>query len=550
MPGAEGPVKVRVAPVLPTGPTDDEPQRAFLQDRLGLWAFWVFVLSFGFYLINMATAPFVRPGAPRLLDLMLQAGNLDHLAASLVFGGLWLLTRRVRLSIRVLRWLDISALVVGCALFALMGAYLMRLQLVNGLNVAIGAYAGLLACANTVMARAITVPSTPRRTLLGSVAAMAPLVPATVFAGGGSAAAAVNVTTWCAVSIAVATVGSRIIFGLRTEAARVRQLGQYTLERQIGAGGMGVVYRASHAMLRRPTAIKLLPPDRAGEASLVRFEREVQITAQLSHPNTVAIYDYGRTPDGLFYYAMEYLDGINLEDLVRLHGPQPAGRVLAILDQVCGALSEAHERGLVHRDIKPANIILTERGGEPDVAKVVDFGLVDSYASDDPRLTNSTPGVLTGTPLYLSPESLRSPDAGDPRSDLYALGAVGYFLITGRPVFDAVTIAEIIGHHLHTDPVPPSQRLGRPLPPDLEAVLLQCLRKQADDRPSSARALREALRRCGRVRPWTTSDAAAWWETFRSIRDTHADALPFPDRRVTVSVDVTSRLTQTAIRAM
>ena len=550
MPGAERPMKVQVAPVLPTGPTDDEPQRAFLQDRLSLWAFWVFVLSFGFYLTNMATAPFVRPGAPRLIDLMLQAGNLDHLAASLVFGGLWLLTRRVPLSIRVLRWLDIAALVVGCALFALMGAYLMRLQLVNGLNVAIGAYAGLLACANTVMARAITVPSTPRRTLLGSVAAMAPLVPATVFAGGGSAAAAVNITTWCAVSIAVATVGSRIIFGLRTEAARVRQLGQYTLERQIGAGGMGVVYRASHAMLRRPTAIKLLPPDRAGEASLVRFEREVQITAQLSHPNTVAIYDYGRTPDGLFYYAMEYLDGINLEDLVRLHGPQPAGRVLAILDQVCGALSEAHERGLVHRDIKPANIILTERGGEPDVAKVVDFGLVDSYASDDPRLTNSMPGGLTGTPLYLSPESLRSPDAGDPRSDLYALGAVGYFLITGRPVFDAATIAEIIGHHLHTDPVPPSQRLGRPLPPDLEAVLLQCLRKQADDRPSSARALREALRRCGRVRPWTTSDAAAWWETFRSIRGTDADALPFPDRRVTVSVDVTSRLTQTVIPAM
>jgi eukaryotic-like serine/threonine-protein kinase len=548
--GAEGPVNVHVAPVLPTGPTDDEPQRAFLQDRLGLWAFWVFVLSFGFYLTNMATAPFVRPGAPRLIDLMLQTGNLDHLAASLLFGGLWLLTRRVPLSIRVLRWLDISALVIGCALFALMGAYLMRLQLVNGLNVAIGAYAGLLACANTVMARAITVPSTPRRTLLGSIAAMAPLIPATVFAGGGSAAAAVNVTTWCAVSIAIATVGSRIIFGLRTEAARVRQLGQYTLERQIGAGGMGVVYRASHAMLRRPTAIKLLPPDRAGEASLVRFEREVQITAQLSHPNTVAIYDYGRTPDGVFYYAMEYLDGINLEELVRLHGPQPAGRVLAILDQVCGALSEAHERGLVHRDIKPANIILTERGGEPDVAKVVDFGLVDSYAPGDPRLTNSTPGVLTGTPLYLSPEALRSPEAGDPRSDLYALGAVGYFLITGRPVFDAVTIAEIIGHHLHTDPVPPSQRLGRPLPPDLEAVLLQCLRKQADDRPSSARALREALRRCGRVPPWTTSDAAAWWETFRSISGTNADAFSLPEGRVTVSVDVTSRLTQTALPAM
>jgi serine/threonine protein kinase len=158
--------------------------------------------------------------------------------------------------------------------------------------------------------------------------------------------------------------------------------------------------------------------------------------------------------------------------------------------------------------------------------------------------------VLTGTPLYLSPESLRSPDAGDPRSDLYALGAVGYFLITGRPVFDAVTIAEIIGHHLHTDPVPPSQRLGRPIPPDLEAVLLQCLRKQADDRPASARTLREALRRCVRVPPWTSSDAAAWWETFRSIRGTNPDALSVLDGRVTLSVDVTNRLTQTAIPAM
>ncbi len=543
-------MRVEVARVIPTGATDVEPQRAFLQDRLGLWAFWVFILSFGFYVTNMATGPFVRPGAPRVADLMLQAGNLDHLAASLVFGVLWMLTRRVRLSMRALRWLDLSALVVGCTLFALMGAYLMRVQVVAGLDMAIGAYSGLLACANTVMARAIAVPSTPRRTLVGSAASMAALVPATVFAGGGSAAAAVNVTTWCAVSIAIATVGSRVIFGLRTEAARVRRLGQYTLERQIGAGGMGVVYRASHAMLRRPTAIKLLPPDRAGEASLLRFEREVQITAQLSHPNTVAIYDYGRTPDGVFYYAMEYLDGINLEDLVRRDGAQPAGRVLAILDQVCGALSEAHERGLVHRDIKPANIILTERGGEPDVAKIVDFGLVDSYTSDDPRLTASTPGVLTGTPLYLSPESLTSPEEGDPRRDLYALGAVGYFLVTGHPVFEAATIAQIVAHHLHTDPVPPSQRLGRRVPPDLEALLLQCLRKHADDRPSSARALRDALRRCSGVRPWTSGEATEWWDTFRATGGSNAEPLTCPDGAMTLSVDVANRMTQTAVQTM
>jgi serine/threonine-protein kinase len=536
-------VKVEVA--LPTGATDVEPQRAFLQDRLGLWARWVFTLSFGFYVVNITTAPFVRPSAPQLVDFMLHTGNLDHLAASLVFGGLWLLVRGRMLSMATLRRLDAAALVLGCTLFALMGAYLMRLQFIEGLDVAIGAYAGLLACANTVMARAIIVPSTPRRTLVASIAAMAPLVPATVFAGDGSAAAAANVTTWCAVSIAIATVGSGVIFGLRTEAARVRRLGQYTLERQIGAGGMGVVYRASHAMLRRPTAIKLLPPDRAGGGSLARFEREVQITAGLSHPNTVAIYDYGRTPDGLFYYAMEYLDGINLEDLVREYGPQPAGRVLAILDQVCGALSEAHERGLVHRDIKPANVILTERGGEPDVAKVVDFGLVKPIVTDDPRLTVSMPGVLTGTPLYLSPESLTSPDGTDPRGDLYALGAVGYFLIAGRPVFPGATVVEIIAHHMHTEPVPPSHRLGRPVPAGLEAVLLQCLRKNPDERPASARDLRAQLRGC-EVPPWTSTEAIEWWTAFRSRAAARQETASI-DQPLTIDVDAANRITRTSV---
>ena len=535
-----------MARVVPTGASDLEPARAFLQDRLGLWAFWVFTLSSGFYVINVFTAPFVRPNAPELIDFVLHIANLDHLAASLVYGGVWLLMRRGPLSLGVLRFIDVAALVFGCALFALMGAYLVRMQLVAGLDVAIGAYAGLLACANTVMARAITVPSTPRRTLLASTVAMAPLVPAALFAGGGTPAGAANIATWCAVSIAIATVGSHIIFGLRTEAARIRRLGQYTLERQIGSGGMGVVYRASHAMLRRPTAIKLLPPDRAGETAVARFEREVQMTAQLSHPNTVAIYDYGRTPDGVFYYAMEYLDGINLEDLVRLHGPQPPGRVVSILDQVCGALGEAHERGLVHRDIKPANIILTERGGEPDVAKVVDFGLVKSYASEDTSLTMSTPGVVTGTPLYLSPEALTAPDAGDPRSDLYALGAVGYFLVTGRPLFDGRTVAEIIGHHLHTEPEPPSRRLGRELPRDIEQVILQCLRKAPSERPADARALRERLRR-STVPPWTMEQAVEWWTRFRASTPS-SDIGPAPAASLpTMSIDVDNRLTRTAV---
>ena len=540
-------MKVDVARVAPTSASDAEPARLFLQDRIRLWAFWVFVLSFGFYLTNLVTAPVLLQAPAHAADMILQTGTLDHLAASLVFGGVWVLTRRVRVSMPALRVLDIAALITGCVLFALMGASLTRMQLATGLDGAFGPYAGLLACANTVMARAITVPSSPRRTLAGSIAAMAPLVPATFVATNGSMALTLNVATWCLVSIALAIVGSRVIFGLRSEAERGRRLGQYTLENRIGAGGMGVVYRASHAMLRRPTAIKLLPPDRAGEVNLARFEREVQITAQLSHPHTVAIYDYGRTPDGVFYYAMEYLDGINLEDLVREHGPQPPGRVARILDQVCGALAEAHDRGLVHRDIKPANIILSERGGEPDFATVVDFGLVKPLAAADVPSPVPQMNVLTGTPLYMSPESMVAPGAGDPRSDLYALGAVAYYLLSGHPVFEAASVVEVIGHHLQSEPVLPSVRLGRPIPYELEALVLQCLRKSPDDRPESARALRSALRRCRSIPAWTADDAARWWHQFRSVaagRERHRED---DSQEITMTVDVAERLTHTAI---
>lgn len=533
-----------IAVALPSGGSEHADARAFLQDRIALWAFWVFALSFGFYLTNLVTFPFLRavPGR-KLADVMFESGNLLHLAASITFAAVWLVSRRRRFSVAALRAIDIGALVLGCLLFALIGLNLVGMQRALGITVSVGVYAGLLACANTVMARAIAVPSTPRRTLVASSLAMLPLVPATA-AATGSPAAVVNVATWCAVTTAIATVGSRVIFGLRVEAARVRRLGQYTLEEKIGAGGMGIVYRASHAMLRRPTAIKLLPPERAGEANLARFEREVQMTAQLSHPNTVAIYDYGRTPEGVFYYAMEYLDGINLEDLVRLHGSVSAGRTIVILEQVCGALAEAHDRGLVHRDVKPANIILTERGGEPDVAKVVDFGLVKPLAPDSMQVTMVGSSVLTGTPLYMSPEAMTSPDSGDPRSDLYAVGAVGYFLLTGHPVFEGASVAEIIGHHLHTKPAPPSRGSPNAIPAELDTLILKCLRKRPDDRPRDARALREDLRRCRVAQPWTAADATAWWGTYRSATSHAVDP---PTRAetddLTVTVDVSERLT-------
>jgi serine/threonine protein kinase len=252
---------------------------------------------------------------------------------------------------------------------------------------------------------------------------------------------------------------------------------------------MGVVYKGRHAMLRRPTAIKLLDADKVTDQSIGRFEREVQITSQLTHPNTVAIFDFGRTPEGVFYYAMEYLEGIDLQALVDQYGPQPAGRVIHILRQVCGSLYEAHSTGLVHRDIKPANLMLTRRGGEADVVKVLDFGLVKAR-EDDPQ--GGEAQGLAGTPLYMSPEAIQLPNSVDGCSDIYAVGAVGYFLLTGRPVFEAASIMELCNKHVSETPVPPSQRLGKPVPEDLENAILACLEKTRAKRPQTARDLAAA----------------------------------------------------------
>jgi eukaryotic-like serine/threonine-protein kinase len=302
---------------------------------------------------------------------------------------------------------------------------------------------------------------------------------------------------------------------------------------------MGIVYRARHAMLRRPTAIKLLPPQRMGQKNLQRFEQEVQLTAMLTHPNTVAIYDYGRTPDGVFYYAMEFLDGINLEDLVRRYGAQPEGRVIAILRQVCRALAEAHDLGVIHRDIKPGNIILTVRGGEPDVAKVVDFGLVKELDTTSGSQTRSVDAnLLVGTPLYLSPEAIATPDLVDARSDLYALGAVGYFLVTGQPLFEGRTIMELCAHHLHTAPIPPSVRLGRLVDRQLEAVLLACLEKDPANRPRSAMAVQDALAASAAAAGWSLEDARRWWAAYRP------DGPASDERRSeveTIAVDLAAR---------
>jgi serine/threonine protein kinase len=293
-------------------------------------------------------------------------------------------------------------------------------------------------------------------------------------------------------------------------ALKARRLGQYALDEKLGEGGMGVVYRAHHDMLQRPTAVKFLHPESTNDHSIARFEREVRMTSRLNHPNTIAIYDYGRTPEGVFYYAMEYLEGIDLENLVRRFGPQPENRVIFILQQVCSSLAEAHAIGLIHRDIKPANIMLTERGGLYDFVKLLDFGLVKAVDSQkESRLTSA--GAFTGTPLYLSPEAVRNPDEVDARSDIYAVGAVGYYLLTGKPVFEGGSVLDIIQKHAFSAPDLPSARLGRPVTPKLEELLLKCLAKKADERPNSAAAIAEALAELAPAKPWTNADAKRWW---------------------------------------
>ncbi|RIK73683.1 MAG: serine/threonine protein kinase [Planctomycetota bacterium] len=317
-----------------------------------------------------------------------------------------------------------------------------------------------------------------------------------------------------AASAAAIFVFTVLVARLRREAQKAaieaQQIGQYKLEQKIGSGGMGVVYKAKHAMLRRPTAVKMLDVDRVNEASIERFEREVQITSQLNNPHTVAIFDYGRTPEGVFYYAMEYLDGIDLQSLVERYGPQPAARVIHILEQVCSSLYEAHSLGLVHRDIKPANIMLNRRGGEPDVVKVLDFGLVK--ALDDERRSGSTQqGALTGTPLYMSPEAIQLPNTVDARSDLYAVGAAGYFLLTGQPVFDAENVMDLCQKHLAATPLPPSKRIDKAIPEELESALMACLEKSRAKRPQTARDLAQLLSRCPEAKSWSVEEADSWW---------------------------------------
>jgi serine/threonine-protein kinase len=314
---------------------------------------------------------------------------------------------------------------------------------------------------------------------------------------------------------AISSFAAHTISRLRSQVAEARRFGQYRLGKRIGAGGMGEVFLAEHELLKRPCAVKLIRPEvvlRAG--TIERFEREVRINAKLSHPNTVEIFDYGRTEDGTYYYVMEYLPGMSLADLVERHGPLPPGRVVYLLRQVSLALQEAHEAGLIHRDIKPSNIFAAKRGAMDDVAKLLDFGLVRPVATAASPQT-SDEGKILGTPLYMSPEQATGSRLLDARSDIYSVGAVAYHLLTGQPPFDKGTAIEAIIAHARDPVVRPSQ-IRDGLPADLDDVVMRCLAKDPRDRFSDAEALETALGRCTCASSWDKHTARQWWREVSS----------------------------------
>jgi eukaryotic-like serine/threonine-protein kinase len=498
----------------------------FVRERLALVGKTLFLVSFGFYLFLLASMVLVG-GAP-FAAVVTGPVALGHLAASWTMGLLWLLASRAQLSRRSLGALDAIGIVVACGFLSIMtlrdeGQILQV----------------LLALTVTVMIRAILVPSRPGRTLLLSSLAFLPTVvvciarhhPTALLPGFTPAYQkqymTLNTVLWSILGTTLATITSRVTYGLRRQVAEANELGQYVLEEKIGGGGMGEVWRARHRLLIRPAAIKLIRPQVSGDPELLlrRFEREARATAALKSPHTVQLYDFGATEDGRLYYVMELLDGLDLDTLVRQYGPLPPERVVHLLRQVCSSLQDAHGNGLVHRDIKPANVVVSRAGTTFDFAKVLDFGLVKletagqrgSGAAGQWDVKLSTEGSTSGTPAFMAPETVLGVADTDHRVDLYALGCVGYWLLTGKLIFEGRSVVEMMFHHAHTPPPRPSTKSELPIPVPLEDLLMECLEKDPARRPASAEAVSTRLDAVSLASDWTVGRAERWWEMHRPL---------------------------------
>jgi eukaryotic-like serine/threonine-protein kinase len=490
-----------------------------LQTRLALLGKTVFLLAFGFFAVMNGIL--VAGGGLRIVPALVTQANVFHLVSALWMAGLWGIAKAHPWSLRTLGALDAASVLLAGVGLAGMAAQPDPMQLMSG----------MFALAITMMARAVMIPSTATRTaILSGLAALPLLVVSYVFhepaaPPGFSFAFAkllvsVGALLWLTLSVSLSTVMSRTIYGLRQEVKAAAEIGQYVLEEKIGSGGMGEVWRARHRMLIRPAAVKLVTPRELGsgperdpELRLRRFEREARATAALQSPHTVELYDFGVTEDGTLYYVMELLDGLDLDTLVLRFGPVPPERAIHLLLQVCASLDEAHQNGLVHRDIKPANLVVTRWGTARDFVKVLDFGLVKlesakPQSDESVKLTNEN--TVSGTPGFIAPEVVLGENT-DHRVDLYSLGCVAYWLLTGKLVFEGSSAVKVMFGHVHTQPQSPSSRSPFVVPPELDALILECLEKDPAKRPATTAALDARLRAVPLAEPWTRERAVAWW---------------------------------------
>jgi eukaryotic-like serine/threonine-protein kinase len=497
----------------------------FVQQRIGLFARIIALIALAFLVAGTLGALVLQqvslPGGTSVLAV--SRPSIGHISGLVLLGVVWLLCRRGRSSLVTLERLDTVSLVGACTAWT----FFIAPPLVESIHAAV------VSVAMTVLARAIMVPSKAERTLRLTTVAFLPVTVVMwlsrgAFQAAGTATPGPSAVTLTAVFqtlfviavIWMATITSRTLYDLRRSVREANELGQYALEEKLGAGGMGEVWRARHRLLVRSAAVKLIRPELLAsphsdpELVVRRFEREARATAALRSPHTVELYDFGEAEDGTLFYVMELLLGIDLESLVSRFGPIPAERAVHILKQVCHSLDEAHRNGLTHRDIKPANIFVSDTGTELDFVKVLDFGLVQMRAVQAGSGGNlTTEAVVACTPAYAAPEIARGETLYDHRVDIYALGCVAYWLVTGQRVFEADSMMQMLFNHASTPPRRPQTRTELPIPSSLEQLIMECLEKDPDRRPISASLLAHRLSACQMPEPWTRERAERWWRT-------------------------------------
>lgn len=511
------------APLFSTGRAFDEETRYLLRRRLLVTHGTIGVAAGVVTLVGLLGGG----GLPAEAGLGRWAVGLPLLAFGQALAGVIFLVRRPDAPLPVLRFVEATQVATcaaagGAARFLALAAPPVETpdpryeRLLYQFDAVLTNYSFVFA----IVLYGVLIPNTRRRSL--TVAGLLALVPLAATA----AAAAVNtgvrphlsvimpvtaVPLFMALVVAVFSAARvaelrREVFEARREA---QQVGPYTLKKPLGAGGMGEVFLAEHRLLKRPCAVKFIRAEMAANPAVAaRFEREVRAVTGLTHFNTVRVYDYGRADDGSFYYVMEYLDGPTLDALVKRVGPLPPGRAVHLLRQLCGALAEAHGAGLVHRDVKPSNVIVATLGGQRDVAKVLDFGLVHDAGSTDGRLTQT--GAVMGTPAYMCPEQAAGEANIDGRGDLYSLGGVAFFALTGRPPFEGTAAWQVISAHLTKTP-PRADEVNPAVPADLAGVVARCLAKDPAERLQTAAELDAALAACGCAGDWSAAEAARWW---------------------------------------